>query len=516
MKRPHLLKTFYFLVVITAVLAACQPETVTVEVTRVITETETIVEEVEVTRVVEVEGEEVVIVETVTETLVVTVTPSFDMASGGESIAGAAPPPPEEGAKVEEPRTETVTVDAEESEAVDEPRSESGSSDEAATADEESVEEEEEGETAVSTTSTETTAETIETSSSVDLTLDQNSRLTAGEVDDNEQWDDYLLYVRDYSGASVIEVNVSERHQIWVEDSRGNPILGATVNIFTGNELVTTLRTHSDGRSYFFPQAYPIQADVYTVNVEFNGATESFIIPADGSEREWRITHAGGDQIDFETKLDILFLIDATGSMSDEINQLKENIRAISAQIDALPTEPDVRFGMVTYRDRGDAYVTQLYDFTPSIEEFAELLAGVEADGGGDYPEDLNEALSDAVHEVEWRVDGTVSLVFLVADAPPHLDYQQDNHYAVEMQEATTRGIKIYPIASSGLDEQGEYIFRQMAQYTGGRFIFLTYGADGAGTTGTETDFEVEDYSVASLDQLVVRIVEEELSYLVR
>jgi uncharacterized protein YegL len=214
--------------------------------------------------------------------------------------------------------------------------------------------------------------------------------------------------------------------------------------------------------------------------------------------------------------LDVLFLIDATGSMADEINELKGNIEAIAAQIEALPAQPDVRFGMVTYRDRGDAYVTQVTDFTPDVHVFAERLAQVQADGGGDYPEDLNEALSEAVHGVEWRVEETVSLVFLVADAPPHLDYGQENHYAVTMREATTRGIKIYPIASSGLDEQGEYVFRQLAQFTGGRFIFLTYGPEGPGSIGTQTDLNVSDYTVSALDQLVVSIVEGELAYLVR
>jgi len=122
--------------------------------------------------------------------------------------------------------------------------------------------------------------------------------------------------------------------------------------------------------------------------------------------------------------------------------------------------------------------------------------------------------LSDAIHQPEWRVNNTVSLIFLVADAPPHLDYGQQNHYAVEMLQAAQRGIKIYPVASSGLDSQGEYIFRQLAQATGGRFIFLTYGASGPGSTGTETEFEVSDYTVSSLDTLVVKIVEEELAHL--
>jgi hypothetical protein len=342
------------------------------------------------------------------------------------------------------------------------------------------------------------------------LTLDQNSRLTAGEVDDNAQWDDYLLFLRDYNGAFVERVDIGERHQVWVQDSQGQPVVGQEVAITANGEPVATLRTHSDGRVYFFPRAYPVQVDEYQVDV----MDQSFTIPANGSQREWFVTVDNNGGGETAVNLDILFLIDATGSMSDEINQLKENIRAISAQIDALPSQPDVRFGMVTYRDRGDAYLTNVTDFTPNVDEFAADLAQVYADGGGDYPEDLNQALSDAVHQPEWRVNDTVSLIFLVADAPPHLDYGQQNHYAVEIFQAAQRGIKIYPIASSGLDSQGEYIFRQLAQVTGGRFIFLTYGAEGPGSTGTETEFEVSDYTVLSLDALVVKIVEEELAHL--
>jgi hypothetical protein len=103
-----------------------------------------------------------------------------------------------------------------------------------------------------------------------------------------------------------------------------------------------------------------------------------------------------------------------------------------------------------------------------------------------------------------------------VADAPPHLDYEQDYDYAAEMDNAARHGIKIYPIASSGLDDQGEYIFRQLAQYTMGRFIFLTYeGPTNGGAPGDVTTHHVEedDYSVENLDALLVQLVEEELAY---
>ncbi len=356
----------------------------------------------------------------------------------------------------------------------------------------------------------------VSETSPASLTLDQNSRLTAGEVDDNAQWDDYLLFLRAYQGAAVLRVDVSECHQIWVEDSQGLPVVGREVQISAVGQVVATLRTHSDGRVYFFPKAYPVQADAYQVTVTTQSGTESFAILAGGSQREWFVTLPESAARETAVNLDILFLIDATGSMADEINQLKENIRAISAQIDALPSQPDVRFGMVAYRDRGDAFLTQVTDFTPDVAEFAAVLAQLTADGGGDYPEDLNQAFSEAIHEPEWRVTETVSLIFLVADAPPHLDYGQQNHYAAEMAQAAARGIKVYPIASSGLDSQGEYIFRQIAQFTGGRFIFLTYGVEGPGSSGTETSFNVSDYTVASLDALVVRIVEEELAHLAR
>ena len=505
------------LFLLTAILVACQAETIVetiveqVEVTRVVTET--VVEEgetIEVTRVVtEVEEVEVTREVSVEREAEPAATAGPGTAAGSEVLVGAAPPVPDDGAKVEESRESPLT-EADDAEAVPvEARSETAPAAESASSPPPVSETSIGSEVAVP-------PRDDPEPERVGESLDRNSRLTAGEVDDNVQWDDYLLYLRDYTGAAVIEVDISERHQIWVQDSQEKPLLGARVDVEANGQLVTTLRTHSDGRVYFFPHAYAIQADAYTVNVQVNGLSQSFVIPADSTQREWIVVHSDGTQATADAKLDVLFLIDATGSMADEINQLKDNIQAISAQIDALPAQPDVRFGMVTYRDRGDVYVTQTYDFTPNVTEFAESLAGVEADGGGDYPEDLNEALSQAIHNVEWRVEDTVSLIFLVADAPPHLDYEQENHYAFEMLGAAQRGVKIYPIASSGLDEQGEYIFRQLAQFTGGRFIFLTYGADGPGSSGTETDLNVSDYTVSALDQLVVQIVEEELAFLVR
>ena len=369
-----------------------------------------------------------------------------------------------------------------------------------------------------------TTAEFGRAESAV-IEVQQAEPLRAGEVDDNAQWDDYLLYRRTYQGLMVHDRDVSERYVIEVQDGQGNPILDATVRIFLDGQQsqeIYSARTYANGQVLFHPLALDLpleQADQFWVEVQKDNLVEQFTLTRLGAQTSTAFSERWTATLDarpeFEAlNLDVLFLIDATGSMADEIGKIQSTIFDVAAQIDALPGQPEARYGLVAYRDRGDSFVSNSYEFTPDVREFHRNLSTVYADGGGDYPESLNEGLYDALHSVEWRGSDTIQLIFLVADAPPHLDYAQDYDYAVEMDIAAQRGIKIFPIASSGLDEQGEYIFRQLAQYTQGRFIFLTYeGPTNGGAPGDVTTHHVDDYSVANLDDLLVKLVSEELAY---
>lgn len=342
----------------------------------------------------------------------------------------------------------------------------------------------------------------------------QGGNLRAGSVDDNAEWDDYLHYRLQAAewGLRVHDINVTHRYVLSVTTPLGQPVLGAEVT-FENNrgDDVVTLLTPADGRALFFPAAFGAEDEgPFTAVVRKNGRQASVEFTSDDRQAEVVLDTAATVE---PVRLDIHFLIDVTGSMGDEIQQLKDNMIAIAEQISDLPSSPDVRFGMTVYRDRGDAFVSRTFDFTPDVEAFVEALREVEANGGGDYPESLNEGLHNAIHLPEWRTEETVSIIFLVADAPPQLIYDQDYDYAVEVLTAAERGIKIFPIASSGLDDQGEYIFRQLAQITGGKFLFLTYGAEGA--PGDDTTHHVDDYSVMSLDELVLAMVMEELAHLV-
>lgn len=327
--------------------------------------------------------------------------------------------------------------------------------------------------------------------------------LKAGETDDNQYWSEYLDFVGDFNGF-VHRTSLDHRFIITVSDARGTPIPGAAVSIRQGQEELASGVTYANGQTIFHPEGQ--LAGSYTVAVSRDGA--EFEKAFTTEDAEWRVTLMDEYPRPEVLALDVLFLLDATGSMSDEIHQIKATLLSIADQVKSLQNSADLRFGMVAYRDREDDYVTRVYDFDDDISRFSQAVADVEADGGGDTPESLNEALHVALNRPDWRGDDAIKLVFLVADAPPHLDYAQDYDYAEEMVRAREQGIKIFSVASSGLDGQGEYIFRQLAQQTMGKFIFILY-SDGMG--GLDTPHDVDQFTVNRLDQLIVKLIREEL-----
>jgi Mg-chelatase subunit ChlD len=185
-------------------------------------------------------------------------------------------------------------------------------------------------------------------------------------------------------------------------------------------------------------------------------------------------------------RLDVVFCVDTTGSMADEIDVVKQKMREMVAVVAAGKPTPDVRFGLVIYRDRGDEYVTKRYELTRDIDQVVADINGIVARGGGDYPESVNEALHVAVDEMNWDLaEGTGRLLFWIADAPPHLDYDRDCKYEDVCAQAERRAITINTIACSGLCEPDRRIFQQVASLTGGTADELTYMRQYAKADGT-------------------------------
>lgn len=334
--------------------------------------------------------------------------------------------------------------------------------------------------------------------------------LRAGSVDDSADFARFVAYLDRLAGLGVPLRDLDPRGRIVVEvlGSDGLPVAGAEVAVTAGGGEVARLRTTADGTARFHPAFYG-QADTETFTITTGGQEVTT-----GPDSTVQLTLGDPGGAPDPLAVDILFLLDATGSMGDEIDRLKTSIDSVASRIAGFEPTPDVRFAMTLYRDEGDEFVTATYDFTADVDAFRAELAKVVADGGGDYPEALDEGLAEALAAPAWRDPATtLQFVFLVADAPPQVARQVEVGYPDSARDAVARGLKIFPIASSESDDQAEAVFRQLAQATGARFVFLSYGAAGAATGGS-TDIASTDYEELALDDLVVRLVGEDLATL--
>lgn len=311
--------------------------------------------------------------------------------------------------------------------------------------------------------------------------------LRAGSTDDNAEFDKFVEFVGGWARKPWVRghyqpLDVRGRRYIRVVDAAGAPLPGAAVRVLRAGRTVWTATTYGDGRAPFYPGiATP------DLGVGRQGQS-SLTIEATFGHQTSRTKLNGRSSVavaldtirpDREIALDVLFLLDTTGSMSDEIDRIKDSLLMVTESVRELDVSFDLRYGAVLYRDIGDAYLTRIRPFTRNINAFDRALRGVTADGGGDTPESLNQGLAVAVSEADWR-DGAAKVVFLIADAPPHMDYDNDIPYGDSLQEAVAKGIKIHAVAASGLDEVGTLVFRQIAQYSRGKFIFIEYGSTAA------------------------------------
>ena len=355
----------------------------------------------------------------------------------------------------------------------------------------------------------------------------QAGLLTAGDIDDGLNWDAFLGYVRRMLGGdrpthqyrrspnntAYPDLQLEDRVTLRVVDEVGRPVAGARVTVTAedgdrARRLVTEAGT--DGRLALFP-AYDFGEGVRTLRLDVRrpggggrAVTETVRLRRLGDDRAVRV-RLPIRRAERPRALDLAFVIDVTGSMSDELRYLTDEFEAIVARVEDRYPGVDLRFGLVAYRDRGDQFVVQRHDFTRSAQEMQRRLAGLRAQGGGDYPEAMDEALESAL-DLDWRTGSAARVAFLVADAPPHDDRMGRTFDAV--REARARGLRLYPVAASGVADQAEYVMRAAAVLTQGRHLFLT---DDSGVGLPHAEPKIECYQVTRLDDLLVRVVASEL-----
>lgn len=203
--------------------------------------------------------------------------------------------------------------------------------------------------------------------------------------------------------------------------------------------------------------------------------------------------------------LEVAFVVDATGSMGDEIEYLQSELLDVLKKVDGnLRNSKKSSYASVFYRDHEDSYLTKKYDFTRRPSEVVSFIKEQSAGGGGDFPEAVVEALEVSVNELSWSRDNATRLLFLVLDAPPHLSDENINRLDEVIRTASAKGIAIIPLISSGSDRQTEYLMRSFALLTNGTYTFLT---DDSGIGNSHLKPIAVNYEVEKLNEMLFRII---------
>jgi Mg-chelatase subunit ChlD len=177
-------------------------------------------------------------------------------------------------------------------------------------------------------------------------------------------------------------------------------------------------------------------------------------------------------------KIEVVFVLDTTSSMSGMIQAAKEKIWSIASSMASAQNSPDIKMGLIAFRDRGDAYVTKLIDLSTDLDTMNASLMDFQAQGGGDGPESVNQALYEAVNNISWSADQqTYKVIFLIGDAPPHTDYNNDIQYAQSMQIAHRKGIVVNTI-QSGQQAATTSKWQHIAMLGKGRYFQVEQGGN--------------------------------------
>lgn len=337
----------------------------------------------------------------------------------------------------------------------------------------------------------------------------------AGEWDDNANYRDYVRWLRE-TPRGIARLDVSGRQFVVVEDSAGKPVPNCTITI-TGGKHTASLVTTASGRALLFPHALGLDGPTLAAVAACGQATAQAAIRTDELDGVAELRLPTERELPARRTVDLAFVLDTTGSMGEEIEAVKSTVRTVAAKLGSEQT--DVRIGLVEYKDRGDPEVTHTYPFSSDLRAFSRSVAGISAGGGGDLPEDMQAGLAAALDKLQWRSDATARMIVVIADAPPHLDYQDERDYADAALRAAARGIKMFTVSASGMDDTGQIVMRQMAQFTGASNLFVLRGGAGPQSVGggdpkSSCGGTQEQYASGNLDQLLVAKVKRELASL--
>ena len=335
--------------------------------------------------------------------------------------------------------------------------------------------------------------------------------LTASEWNDLDNWDfwtDLLNNNNFYDKPDYWKFFPKNLVAVKVVDADSNAIANVTVELLSGEDVEFATKTDNSGLAYcwislFSGEAKDLKAEDFSLKV--NGTL---------SEEPFKLTTKSDEKININVivdenakhpapSADVAFIVDATGSMSDEINFLKSDLEYIIHHV-ALSSTTSLRTAALFYRDKEDKYLTRDNDFADDVSETQQFVAEQEADGGGDYPEAVHTALEAALQDLSWNESARARIAFLILDAPAHYETDVIESLQKSITLFAKNGIKLIPVAASGVDKDTEFMLRFFDLATGGTYVFLT---NDSGIGNDHIEASVGDHEVEPLADLMVKLI---------
>ncbi|MGY6647627.1 vWA domain-containing protein [Wenyingzhuangia sp. IMCC45574] len=329
--------------------------------------------------------------------------------------------------------------------------------------------------------------------------------VTAGEWNDLNNWDFWknVLVSEDYKGMASYW-GFYTNHRISLEVKNGSlPINNAKIELIKDGITVWTSRTDNEGKSELFIKLNELtqQVDINQYSIKINN------VPID---QELKLYQDGVNTIQLNSafnsnRVELCFIVDATGSMGDELHFLKEDLKSVINKVKTQDSGLDIYTSSVFYRDEGDAYVVKKKEFTSSLNESIDFIQEQSAGGGGDIPEAVHSALITGIEELQWSEDAKTRIAFLLLDAPPHYEQSVITQIQNSIKHAAAKGVKIIPITASGIDKETEFLMRFIAVGTNGTYTFIT---NHSGVGNDHIEPTIGEYQVEKLNELLVRLIQ--------
>ena len=332
----------------------------------------------------------------------------------------------------------------------------------------------------------------------------QSNQLTAGEWNDLTNWKFWkeLMRNQDWNAKQKYwGFDTKNRIKVTLVGKHDQPLIGYQIAITNEGKSLWNARSNYAGIAELWPTFYADASGEFTVEVSSPNGKMLYKKRIAAQSNELNISLR--EKAEPIKNLDVMFMVDATGSMGDEIAYLKAELEDIVGRFnteDGLNT----RTGMVFYRDRGDEYITRGFDFEKDIKKVKQHLSHQYAGGGGDFEEAVDEAMENAIFQQRWTTEkNSAKIMFLILDAPPHHDPEKIKSIQKSVQGAAAKGIILIPVVASGIDKNTEFLMRFMALGTNGTYVFLT---DDSGIGNSHLKPTVGKYQVEYLNQLLYRL----------